>query len=751
MITLFLTAILSNDLDITSHVVISSPVTYQTITVRDGGHLEILPGAEITFEDAPLDTTNDPDQLSHGLIVYGKLAVKGTPKTAYVRVGGDLLAGTAFVPMATPKDWQPGDRVFIPDTRQPDHPFNPAGKDIQDPLRKKLQHEFLTIRQATASGILLDAPLAYSHLGCRDADGKPVLYPVIANLTRDVVFRSSNPNGVRAHAFFTMQADVDIQNAAFLDMGRTTGAPIDDTKKDAKGSVLKIGTNQRGRYPIHFHHYMGPPTNPLHRWQFTCSGNVVYSTVPIGRWGITVHQSHYGLVSNNVIVSCAGGGIVTEDGNETGNRFENNYVADVTGEGRPDARTNEVAFEGSAFWFRGGNNSVSGNHVYGCKDGYIYYPRFASTSFKYPSVPGGMLDTSIDPCKVPIPQFTDNECVSCQIGFSSWFLGFIFQTPVDGIGPSNIDRLKCWHVRSCVSAYEGGRFLYNDLLCIGDKKLSNDNSGGWGSSDYPQWRCEVNGGRIENYNSGIRTPAIADRLDASGTNPGLFVIQGTRIRCRTNITVPTPWHNANAKGLPPVTVHIDNVNMQPLDKTTKNIAYALSPSTFMNYVSWVSVNVHHGPIHLRWFGPQQVPDFVLKATSPDGRIQGAPMESKNSDAWQIYGLASAGEISPDGIKTPENDGCCVFTKAEPYICAIPDMVLQPGQSWTYGIRAYDPSLGALEYHVKGPDGMAIENRSGKINWTAIEGVHQVTVEAVDVDSGVRGSRTFTISVRMPPG
>lgn len=761
MLALLLATLFAADLTVKAgnHTVIDSPVTYRTVTVESGGFLEVLPGAEINFEDSPIDTAADPDQLGHGLVVYGKLAVKGPRTEPYARVTADLLGGTSFLPLAKlPEGWGPGDTIYIPDTRQPDHPFNPAGT-MQGVT--PLQQEFRTILQATNAGILLDAPLTFAHMGARDADGKLMYLPVIANLTRSIVFRSANPNGVRAHCIFMMRADVSIEGAAFLDMGRTTNEKIDDTVKDAvTGKVLKHGTNPKGRYALHWHHCMGPLPDPTRDYQFRCVNNVIWSQQPKSRWGITVHHTHYGLVAENVVVTCGGSGIVTEDGNEVGNVFERNYVAHVTGESRPDARQNEIAFEGAGFWFRGGNNVVQYNHVYSTQLAYTHYARFAPTSFKYPSIPGGMEDVPNDPVRIPLRKWRGNEGCNCQNGFATWWIGFHDRTPIETIGESVVEDQVSWHVRGPVSAYECSRFRYINMVSIGDKNKSSDSNGGWGASDYGQFRCSIEGGRIENYNSGIRVPSITDKLDATGTNPGLFVVRNTRLRCRTNLTVPVPWHNATAKRLPPITVHLENVSFEPLmAKGQKHVVIGKSTATFSNYPQWVSVWYQSPSLddaigwHLQFFGINQEPTYVLPASSADGRIVGAPVATANAQAWPLYGLSGGGEITQGNIRIPEIDGSMRFVDEAPYIRPIPDITLHPGQSWNYGVCAYDPSLGELDYSVKGPVGMGIENRSGKINWTApnAEGVHPVTIEARDVDTQVLGTRSFTIGVRMPPG
>lgn len=720
-----LQSIIGQTIDVTDYLRVDGPLACETIVVHPGGFLDIYPGADITFVDTPIDLDADPEQMSHGLVVHGKLRVNGTPKTPFERITAELFASSAAIYLDVPDDWEVGDRIYIPDTRQPDYPQTPTSRPMQD--------EYRTIANITDDAIILDKPLAYDHRGAKDADGKLLFFPVIANLTRDIVFRSENCCGTRAHCIFMHQADVEFRYALLQDLGRTTNAPLDPVK------------NHIARYPLHCHHLMGPPPGVRNTHQFILQGNVVHSENPVNRWGITVHQSHHGYIGHNVVVSCAGSGIVTEDGNESRNTFELNYVANVTGDGRPDGRQNEIGFEGACYWFRGGNNVVSYNHAYGAQIGYTHYARFAKT-YQYPSVPGGELDTPMDPVTVPIREFEGNECVGCQTGFAPWWIGVHDRTPVDGIGKSVIKDFTAWHCRSGVSAYECGRFAYDNLTLVGDFKFRNDSNGGWGCSDYVQWQCEIRGGRIENYRSGIRTPAIADRIAATGTNPGLFVVAGTSVRCLYNITIPTPWHNANAKDLPPLTIHLDKPKLLPLTKETRHINYALTPAEFLNYPQWICVGVLWGPIRLRWFGPQQEPDEMLPATSQGGRVQGAPTAQKNVDAWRMYGLANGGEIVPDGqvMTSPDNDGCAIFVKDAPYIRPIPDVTLQPGQSWTYGVCCYNPNLRDVEYSLTGPEGMTID-KAGKITWTAAKGIHVVLVGAKD-ESGRVGEREFKVWV-----
>ena len=80
------------------------------------------------------------------------------------------------------------------------------------------------------------------------------------------------------------------------------------------------------------------------------------------KWGITVHNSHYGLIRDNVVFNTGGAGIMTEDGSETGNIFEHNFVVAPTGPGGDD---NDLLLgrESSGLWFRGPHNVVRNNVV----------------------------------------------------------------------------------------------------------------------------------------------------------------------------------------------------------------------------------------------------------------------------------------------------------------------------------------------------------------------------------------------------
>ena len=170
------------------------------------------------------------------------------------------------------------------------------------------------------------APLQYDHLGARDFNGVLEFLPHVGNLTRNVIVRSANPTGTRGHVLFIHMADIDIRYALFRDLGRTTFRPLNTT------------TNHIGRYPIHIHHVSGPLATPANGYQFTLIGNAVDggSAATQFKWGIAVHGSHYGLIQDNVVYNYNGAAIATEDGSESFNVFDHNFV--LRGMGEPNDR-----------------------------------------------------------------------------------------------------------------------------------------------------------------------------------------------------------------------------------------------------------------------------------------------------------------------------------------------------------------------------------------------------------------------------
>ena len=260
--------------------------------------------------------------------------------------------------------WRAGDRLFIPDSRQIDenNKFNSS---------YVLQIDEVTVQSVSADGrsVTVSPALRYDHRGAKDANGTATvlsdgtkLLPHVGNLTRNVIIRSESPSGTRGHTLFTNRSDVDIYYVQFQDLGRT------------RATALNSSTNHIGRYPLHIHHLWGPVNSSNTGYQFELVGNAVNDSL---KWPIAVHGSHYGLIKQNVVFGgsqLTGAGIAVEDGSETENLFEENFVANVRGNVNPRESGPDTAngtTPGSAaecFWAAGFNNRFVNNVASDCRN-----------------------------------------------------------------------------------------------------------------------------------------------------------------------------------------------------------------------------------------------------------------------------------------------------------------------------------------------------------------------------------------------
>ncbi|RIK74239.1 MAG: hypothetical protein DCC67_16850 [Planctomycetota bacterium] len=444
----------------------------QTLTVR--GSLEIgtaqrpiEASAEVVFRDAPIDVEFDPQQFGHGLLVIGtgSLSVNGRDNTPFARVA-QASAGSLTLELAEPVEgWLPGDQLFLPDSR-------PQGS------RDFSEAETVTIAGVNGAQVILAAPLRFSH------EGDGVNLPHAAHLGGNIVFRSENPAGVRGHILVSDRSKVDVRDAVFADLGRTTFEQLDNTHLGPTGQILHVGDNQTGRYAFHIHHLYGPAQSEGP--QFTFSGNVIRDGK---KWGLAVHDSHFGLIEENVVVGMDGSGIVFEDGSEYGNTLRGNYIALVRGSGEgvqgrargleprlagdgsphdPFRTEGDHGHEGAGIWARGMSNHIIDNVIANATFGSVLWSRFQGSE-RLPLFPGA--DTREDfflekPGQQLGHDFAGNEFYALPLA-AAW-QGLSQETP----GGRFVTRdMRAWNVRdvlrtsySQVIRFEGGDFRGTGLF-----------------------------------------------------------------------------------------------------------------------------------------------------------------------------------------------------------------------------------------------------------------------------------------------
>jgi hypothetical protein len=630
--------------------------------------------AQVIFPDQALDLVHDPEQFGNGLIALGKVTIYGAAKNqTFLPLAVEPHAGDTTLTLSQPvTGWRAGDRLELPDTRQLTWETSPDNPDAA----YYSQRELPTITSVSADGrtVTLTQPLVYDHLGARDGDGVLTFLPDVANLTRNVVIRSANARGVRGHTLFTGRADVDIHFAQFAGLGRTTVDGLDSTTLDPSGAVTHLGTNETGRYSVNFRDLVGPSSPQVDGYQFTFQGNSVFCPLdPMTfRWGIALHDSSYGLIQDNVLYNWAGAGIVTDTGNEVYNVIAHNLVTRITQAGRwvgrPDDRGMfgpDLAFEGSAFWLRGGTNYVRDNVVSEARIGYTYYARgnpivtVPVAQGADPSQPGQ--SQTVELIRQPILEFARNEVYGgwTDEGLTIWNLGaqggFVNPNQAESV----IKDFRAWNVKMVYYNYETKHVTFDGLVARGNfANLATGQSGtALYAGDYQQVDFAVRNSDIQGFSVGI---------DAGPTTGTTQVIENSYLRNYVDILVTPQFDTASAVApviLPRTTV-INNVRFGSVNVADGTYNFAKSficmdgrpTAAATDFVTGDKVLVYQyngvAGDDFRLYYQQQAANAVIPSTTyfPDGTTVlslGSPAAGlTNARAWQQYGIAFAGAVAP---------------------------------------------------------------------------------------------------------
>ena len=516
-----------------------------TLLVLEEGHLEVgnpvqpvTDGvrAEIVIADQPIDIAIDPGQVGTGLISLGKVTMHGAIKTpTFVRLAREALAGDTTIELEHPvAGWRAGDHVVIPDTRQL------RASDRVNANGYESQSEKVPIAAVSGTAVTLAAPLAYDHAGARDAAGQLELLPHVGNLSRNVIVRSANPSATRGHTMFLSHAEVDLRYVEFRELGRTKNGAVDNTQFDTGGRALRIGTNQLGRYAIHFHHYFGPRTTPANGHQFTIVGNAVDGAP---KWGITVHRSHYGLIQENVVYNTRGAGIATEDGSESFNVFDHNFSIRSGGQsasplgGGYGGSLGNLGVEGAGFWFRGPNNQIR-NNVAADATTYGFALAAPLGSVRTPAFKGA--DTSradeavrVDMTNASVLEFADNEAYGT------------IQTGLESVWNGTVSNFTVWHASDHgVKGVPPQQLVVDGLTVRGDVSALVDPTVapvGVLIGNYISRRVSVTDADVQGMRVGILSPFFYNQTPEPGRGAGSFVVENGYFRNQIGVSVATAY------------------------------------------------------------------------------------------------------------------------------------------------------------------------------------------------------------------
>lgn len=293
----------------------------------------------------------------------------------WVKLGADAMPGDATVTLKEAvTGWRVGDEVIVTGSIHEENLHLYSKGEAKPPPGPQTEERVVTKIDGTM--VTLDRPLANEHFGHGEFRSE------IANLSRNVIVESADPDGVRGHTLYHQFSRGGISYARFAHLG--------------KEGVL-------GRYPIHFHLV-----------EDTMRGSGVIGAAIVdsrNRW-VTIHGSQYLLVRDCVGYRSVGHGFFMEDGTEEFNLLDRNLgVQAVRGKALPKQVLGFDPNEGAAFWWANGRNSLTRN--VSCENdeyGFRYDSQSTRRFDSHLSVrtPGGG-DEKVDIRTLPFYRFEANE------------------------------------------------------------------------------------------------------------------------------------------------------------------------------------------------------------------------------------------------------------------------------------------------------------------------------------------------------
>jgi hypothetical protein len=312
----------------------------------------------------------------------GRMDFHGAPMNrTWLDLGANASPGDIKLTLSQPiSGWRVGDEIII------------TGDERDD----EFTTEERRIVAINGKEITVDRPLENAHAGAGEKYRCEV-----ANLSRNVIIESADPDGVRGHTMHHRHSAGSISYARFAHLG--------------KKGVL-------GRYPIHFH-----LCRDSLRGESVVGAAIVDSH---NRW-VTIHNTQYMVVRDCVGYGSVGHGYFLEDGTEVYNILDRNLgVQAYRGKAMPDQALPFDPNDGGAFWWANGRNTFTRNtacenHEYGFRYDSQMRSNFDS-NLKIRQPNGEHVTTDIR--TLPIYSFKDNESHTEGL-YSYAFAG------TEGVGP----------------------------------------------------------------------------------------------------------------------------------------------------------------------------------------------------------------------------------------------------------------------------------------------------------------------------
>lgn len=310
----------------------------------------------------------------------GRMEIHGTPmRSTWVKMKKTSDVGaTSVTLMESVDDWSIGDQVIVTSTTEQREQRRGQSGGFLDRSQTETRRITKIGNKDFTGGysLTLDRPLTFEHY----ADGE--FCAEVANLTRNVVIESAQPDGVRGHTMIHVNSSGAISYAEFRHLG--------------KEGVL-------GRYSIHYH----------------LCGDTMRGSSVIGAsiWDshnrfLTIHGTDALVVRDCVGYKSIGHGFFLEDGSEINNVIDHNLAVTVAaGVPLPQQVIPFDPNRGAGFWFANCQNVFTRNVAAECAEyGYRFDCKKTDTFDPVLAIRQGDGTTKLtDTRTMPFIRFEGNE------------------------------------------------------------------------------------------------------------------------------------------------------------------------------------------------------------------------------------------------------------------------------------------------------------------------------------------------------
>lgn len=374
-------------------------------TLEVGAPMNPIP-AHLTARIRLVDFADMRDDCGPGIISYGgRMDFHGTPlNKTWSKLGQTAGLGATTVTLSDSVNWKAGDHIIITGTNKFES-FKSDGDTFRGKDKAHTEENYIASISSSGKVMTLATPLRRTHLGEGEFRAE------VANLSRNVIIASKDPNGVRGHTLYHVNSRGSISYAEFAHLGKL---------------------NTLARYPIHFH-----VLGDSHRGASVIGASIWDSH---NRF-VTIHGTNYLVVRDCVGYQSVGHGFFMEDATEVFNLFDHNLA--VLGYNHTRLPEQALAYDenaGAGYWWANGMNAFINNVAAECdRYGFLYEvpPEIRGRVQQ----PDGSFQDNVQINTLPFLRFDGNEAHGMMM------YGFSGEGDATADNPFIIRNQKSWQLR----------------------------------------------------------------------------------------------------------------------------------------------------------------------------------------------------------------------------------------------------------------------------------------------------------------